>query len=241
MLRRVRSSMQSVRMKQLREMVCYSKKPRNSGNRNSKRERKRQSLTIQNVTMNAYIVCKRDVVDMVVELFAAQFEGKHFKSAYIHIAFPQVVLIVARNGSVIVTGMHHPCDAILALQLVAWRIYHAYHIKIQIRDLKLSTISTSGSLGVPLNLEAFYRVHGDVCKWVKETFPGLSFPVDKEDVIRKYHHITFLLFASGSVVAVGVKSITKAREIFDEFADLLIQHYSVAATTTTVAAPSAIK
>jgi transcription initiation factor TFIID TATA-box-binding protein len=174
-------------------------------------------IKIQNVVVSARIEATLPLIKIAETFEAAEYEPEAFPGLVMRLEDPKITALIFRSGTIVCVGSKSLKDAeegidkiLKMLKKVGVKAPATYKTKIE-------NVVAVGSLGRDINLEkvAFAMENSE---YEPENFPGLICRLEE-------FNTSFLVFSSGSIVCVGAKKISEAKEGLQKIEKVLSKYY----------------
>ncbi|MFX1308983.1 MAG: TATA-box-binding protein [Promethearchaeota archaeon] len=159
------------------------------------------TYTIQNIVVKSSLNTEKnlDLNRISAELHNTEYNSDRFPGLFIRLKRPKCVIIVFKNGKLILTGLKSFNQIKLALTLLVLKLNETleFHIDINSMQPKIVNIVITANFYKQINLDlAALKLDNTI--YEPEVFPGLI-----------YHSLTpvksvFLIFSNGKIVFTGV-------------------------------------
>ncbi|MFX1301978.1 MAG: TATA-box-binding protein [Promethearchaeota archaeon] len=163
-----------------------------------------RSLTysIQNIVVKTSLNIGEDLVlkNINVKLSNTEYNPEHFPGLFIRFKYPKCVIIIFRNGKIIITGLKSFNQIKLALKRLILNLNDIIKIKIDRNsiDPKIVNIVITANYYKKINLDlAALKLDNTI--YEPEVFPGL--------IYHSFNPVksVFLIFSTGKIVFTGVR------------------------------------
>ena len=162
-----------------------------------------RSLTyaIQNIVVKSSLNTEKslDLNRISVELHNTEYNSERFPGLFVRLKHPKCVIIIFKNGKLIITGLKSFDQINLALSRLVLKLNENFKFKIDIKAIssKVVNIVITANFNKRINLDkAALKLDNTI--YEPEVFPGLIFrsltPVKS----------VFLIFSNGKIVFTGV-------------------------------------
>lgn len=163
-----------------------------------------ESIKIQNVVVSVHV----DVIFPLTKISEVyenvEYEPEAFPGVVVRLNDPNITALVFRSGTIVCVGSKTEKEAIQGIGKIMDMI-KKLGVKVPEKyKTKIENIVAVGTLGYDLNLETLAFKMED-SEYEPENFPGLICRLADPKV-------SFLIFSSGSIVCVGGKKISDAKE-----------------------------
>ncbi len=163
-----------------------------------------EEIKIQNVVVSAHVEAIFPLTKIAEEYVDAEYEPEAFPGLVMRLKDPNITALVFRSGTIVCVGSKTEKEAKAGIEKIM-KMIKKLGVKIEDKyKTKIENIVAVGTLGYDLNLENLAFKMED-SEYEPENFPGLICRLTEPKV-------SFLVFSSGSIVCVGGKKISDAKE-----------------------------
>ena len=155
---------------------------------------------IENVVATAKYTSKPQKIDLLRisrREYESEYNPDRFPGLIMRIAKPKATAIVFSTGKLVITGMRKEEDSRVVVDLITKRIQNT-GIDINSPSITIRNVVASGNLYMSIDLDAASLVLENAM-YEPEVFPGLVYRMQDPKCV-------FLIFSTGKVVCVGLKS-----------------------------------
>lgn len=156
-------------------------------------------LIVQNIVSNAQLGGSVNC-ELVSEALHARLNHKVFPALTSHCKDTKTTICCFASGQIVVSESRDELQSLLSCYLFIARINRDLNRSdLQLENFTVANIVCSCYLGYKLNVDAFVQANKKFCEYEPESFPGAHW--------RTYSpNIGFVLFQSGHVACIGLKS-----------------------------------
>ncbi|RLJ02716.1 MAG: TATA-box-binding protein [Candidatus Aenigmatarchaeota archaeon] len=163
-----------------------------------------ESIKIQNVVLSTHVDVVFPLTKIAESYEEAEYEPEAFPGLVIRLKDPNITALVFRSGTIVCVGSKTKKEAELGIAKIM-KMIKKLGVKVPEKyETKIENIVAVGNLGYDLNLEKLAFSMED-SEYEPENFPGLICKLSDPKV-------SFLIFSSGSIVCVGGKKISDAKD-----------------------------
>uniref|UniRef100_A0A0A9W4W0 TATA-box-binding protein n=2 Tax=Lygus hesperus TaxID=30085 RepID=A0A0A9W4W0_LYGHE len=171
------------------------------------------SPTLQNVVCTVNLCCPLDLAKVNFHTRNSEYNPKRFCGVVMRLVNPRCTALIFSSGKIVVTGVRHEQNAVLACRKYA-RIIQKIGFPVKFTDFKIHNMVATCDLRFPLRLENFHQIHGQFSSYEPELFPALIYRMIKPRIV-------ILIFVNGKLVITGAKSRTDIHEGLEQMMPIL--------------------
>ncbi|MHA2281484.1 MAG: TATA-box-binding protein [Promethearchaeota archaeon] len=167
-----------------------------------KKEKNSLTYSIQNFVVKSRLPIEEDLVLKVLanNLDNSQYDSNRFPGLFLRFSNPKCVIIIFRNGKLIITGLKSSTNIELVIEKLILNLSKIETIKILNEEIKTEVVNivVTANMFIEINLDAA-AVKLTNAIYEPEVFPGLiykSFTPTKS---------VFLIFSTGKIVLTGIR------------------------------------
>ncbi len=162
-----------------------------------------ESIKIQNVVVSTHVNVGFPLTKISEYYESVEYEPEAFPGLVVRLKDPNITALVFRSGTIVCVGSKTEKEALQGIRKIMDMI-RKLGVKIPEKyKTKIENIVAVGNLGYDLDLETLaFRIEDS--EYEPENFPGLICRLNEPKV-------SFLIFSSGSIVCVGGKKVSDAR------------------------------
>ncbi|CAB0017030.1 unnamed protein product [Nesidiocoris tenuis] len=169
--------------------------------------------TIQNVVCAVNLGCTLDLQSINFRTRNSEYNPKRFCGVVMRLFNPKATALIFSSGKIVVTGVRHEQNAVLASRKYA-RIIQKLGFKVQFKDFKIHNMVATCDLRFPLRLDNLHQIHGQFSSYEPELFPALIYRMIKPRIV-------ILIFVNGKLVVTGAKNRAEIHEGLDQILPIL--------------------
>lgn len=171
---------------------------------------------ISNVVAGADLCCIIDLMKVQQLCRNATYNPKRFPAVIMRIKEPKATALVFGKGKIQILGTKSVDDARLAGRRFA-RILRKVGFNTRFENFNVQNVVASVDTKMAIRLEgiAANPDHYQYARYEPELFPGLCYRVESPKV-------TFLVFSTGKVVAVGARSVEHIHSAWQKMYPILV-------------------
>ncbi|XP_068341083.1 TATA-box-binding protein 2-like isoform X2 [Pyrus communis] len=174
--------------------------------------------TIHNIVSTAFLGCKLDLKQIVLQARNAEYNPKRFAAVIMRITEPKTTALIFASGNMVCTGAKSEEQSKLAAR----------------KRFEIRNIVASCDVKFPIRLEGLAYSHGAFSSYEPEIFPGLIYRMKMEqkepqesEVPKKKKNVVLLIFVSGKIVITGAKVREDTYKAFENMYPVLTEFRKV--------------
>ncbi|CZT17360.1 related to transcription initiation factor TFIID [Ramularia collo-cygni] len=171
---------------------------------------------ISNIVAGVDLCCLIDLKLIALHVRNSTYNPKRFPAVVLRIKEPKATALVFHRGKMQILGTKSVADAHLAGRKFA-RILEKQGFNTKFENFNVQNVVASVDTKMAIRLEgiAAHPAHYQFARYEPELFPGLCYRVESPKV-------TFLVFSTGKVVAVGARSVEHIHEAWQKMYPILV-------------------
>ncbi|KAB2630452.1 TATA-box-binding protein 2-like [Pyrus ussuriensis x Pyrus communis] len=189
--------------------------------------------TIHNIVSTAFLGCKLDLKQIVLQARNAEYNPKRFAAVIMRITEPKTTALIFASGNMVCTGAKSEEQSKLAARKYA-RIIQKLGFAVKFQRFEIRNIVASCDVKFPIRLEGLAYSHGAFSSYEPEIFPGLIYRMKMEqkepqesEVPKKKKNVVLLIFVSGKIVITGAKVREDTYKAFENMYPVLTEFRKV--------------
>lgn len=137
----------------------------------------------------------------LANLSHGKFAASTFPATVTKIKYPETTNCCFQTGKNVNTGAKTEDEALLSLYLIQKCLVMRGGLQVRLRNMTVENVATSTNLGYKIDVKAFHAAH-EAESEIHDLFTGMPWRTRLSDNTK----ITFVVFAGGKVLPVGVKN-----------------------------------
>ncbi|MFW9824674.1 MAG: TATA-box-binding protein [Candidatus Thorarchaeota archaeon] len=189
---------------------------------NPKEEKSSLTYTIQNFVVKALLPIEDnlDLATLDKQITNSQYDSNRFPGLFIRFNNPKCVIIIFRNGKLILTGLKSSQDIELAIKRLILKLEEINSVRLLKRKIEHEVVN------IVVTANFFQKINIDAAAinlrnaiYEPEVFPGVIY--NSVESIKS----VFLIFSTGKVVLTGLRNEKVIESILVNFGRLLKEEH----------------